>query len=145
MNPQNTCEATSVGGPAKKAAGPQLTREELESLAWISRQREADAQMAQKTPEQRRAISAQAMKLIVKPEDQEAVRAMFWNGARVPARRVAVMAGGLPKEHANKPLSSFDAIMRSGINREIERLIVDLRTIQKCMNGGHVAAAEGVH
>jgi hypothetical protein len=128
-----------------RAAGPQITQAELESLAYLNRQREIDMQIGAKTPEQRRETSAAAMRLIIRPEDKEAVRAAFWNAARTPARRVAVMAGGMPKEHANKPLSSFDAIQRSGINREIERLIEDLRIIQKCMNGGHVKSDAAVH
>lgn len=137
----STIERSAVA----KAAGPQITREEIETLAWLNRQREIDKTINEKTREERQEISTSAMMLIVQPAAKEAQRAAFWNASRVAARRVAVMAGGMAKESAAKPLASFDAFQRGRINIEIEKLITDLRIIQKCMNGGHVQGTEAAH
>lgn len=126
-------------------SGPQITRAEIETKALLADMDRVAAQIAATHPDVRMERCAAVLAGIVSPADAEAVRAAFWSRTRLSARRVAVMAGNLPKERADDALNKFDAFERGRIHVEIEKLINDLRQVQKCMNGGHVKAGPGIH
>lgn len=128
-----------------QVAGPQITKSELETKALLADMDKIAAQIAATPPDVRMERCAAVLAGLVTPADAEAVRAAYWTRSRQAARRVAVMAGNLPKERAEGALGTFNAFERGRIHIEIERLIADLRQVQKCMNGGHVPGGEGVH
>ncbi|MES2367184.1 MAG: hypothetical protein V4563_15005 [Pseudomonadota bacterium] len=126
-------------------SGPQQTRAEAETEKLLQEWKEVNAQVAAVPQDVRMERCAAVLSGMVSAADAEAVRAAYWNRTRLAARRVAVMAGGLPKERADDALAKFDALERGRIHLEIEKLIADLRQIQKCMNGGHVTTGNPVH
>lgn len=121
--------------------GPQRTTQELETLRLLQAMNFADAQRDATPPEVRHERCAAVLAGMVKPAGAEAVRARKWVDAKLPAKRVAVMCGGFPKERAEERLASFNAVERGRIWYEIEKLIGELKEIQKCMNGGTVPGA----
>ena len=128
-----------------RAAGPQITPLEIETQRILADMDRTAAQIAATPPDVRLERSAAVLAGIVSPADAEAVRAHYWGKTRTAARRVAVMAGNLPKERADDALAKFNAFERGRIHIEIEKLIAELRQVQKCMNGGHVPGGEAVH
>jgi hypothetical protein len=75
--------------------------------------------------------------LLVRPADAEAVRAAFWIRVPLGVRTVAVMSAGLKKGRAEDALSKFNAFERGLVWVALSKLIADLQTVQKCMNGGN--------
>ena len=128
---------------ALSQAGVQLTREEIQTKVLLDEIRKISEQIAATPPDVRMERSAAVLAGIVTPADAEAVRAHYWSKTRLAARRVAVMAGLMPKERADDPLKNFNAFERGRIHLEIEKLIGDLRQVQKCMNGGRVPSSNG--
>lgn len=144
--------------------GPQITTAEIDTQLLLSKTFDAPAaQIAALTTEQKRAISAQALDACgrknitfernaavkngsISASDAEAVRAAYWSQQKQGPRLVAVIAGGMSKDRADKALGTFTAMERGVTWMAIDRLIDDLRTIQLCMNGGTMPApAKGVH
>lgn len=124
-------------------AGPQLTRAELETKAFLADMDIISAHIEAMPREQRMERSAAVLAQIVRPADAEAVRAAYWMRAPLPARMVAVMAARLKKERANDALATFNALERGMVWMELEKLLANLATIQKCMQGGKVPANKG--
>ena len=126
-----------------QVAGPQLTAAEIETKKLIAEMERVEAQIAATPPDVRMERSAAVLSGILTPADAEAVRAFYWSKAKLSARRVAVMAGNMPKERADDALAKFNAFERGRVHVEIEKLISELRQIQRCMNGGNVPAPVG--
>lgn len=126
-----------------QVAGVQLTPAEIETQKLIAEMARVNAEIAATPPDVRMERSAAVLAGIVTPADAEAVRSHYWSKAKLSARRVAVMAGNMPKERADDALAKFNAFERGRVHVEIEKLIAELRQIQRCMNGGHVPASVG--
>ena len=126
-------------------AGVQHTAQEIATAAYLAEFAAACRQVAE-TPQDVRMERVQAVRdLIIRPADAEAVRAAFWMRSPLGARMVAVMLVRLPRERANDALHTFDAFQRGTMFNAIEKLVGELRLIQRCMNGGRMPGAEAVH
>jgi hypothetical protein len=95
-------------------------------------------------PEDVRQERIMALRAIVaRPADIEAMRAACWLNAPAGARMVALLSAGLPKARADDSLNKFDAFERGQVWIALQKLLVDLGQIQKCMQGGAMPAATG--
>lgn len=126
-----------------QVAGPQLTRAELETKAFLAEMDAISAHIAAIPREQRMERSAAVLAQIVSQADAEAVRAAYWMRVPLAVRMVAVMSARMPKERANGALHTFDALERGLIWIELEKLQANLSVVQKCMNGGKMPAKKG--
>ena len=124
-------------------AGPTLTKQELETRAFLAEMDAVSAQINATPREQRMERSAAVLAMISTPADVEAIRAAYW--ARVPlaARMVAVMSARMPKERARDALNKFNALERGRIWVELDKLQGNLSVVKKCMNGGRMPGATG--
>jgi hypothetical protein len=121
-----------------RAAGPQLTRQEAETAAYLAEFVAVCEQVAA-TPQDVRMERVQAVKdLIVNPADAEAVRAAYWLRAPLAVRMVALMSAKLSKDRAGDALNTFDALERGLMWNAIDKLTGQLSIVQKCMNGGRM-------
>lgn len=119
-------------------AGPQLTKAELETKAFLAEMDAVSAQINATPREVRMERSAAVLATIATPADIEAVRAAYWTRLPLAARMVAVMSARMPKERARDALCKFDALERGRIWVEVEKLRGHLAMAQKCMNGGRM-------
>lgn len=118
-------------------AGPRATTQEIETSAYLA-EFSAICQQIADTPADVRMERVQAVRdCLVRPADAEAVRAAFWLRMPMGVRTVAVMSAGLNKARAEDALSKFNAFERGRVWIALDKLIADLRTVQKCMNGGN--------
>ena len=124
-------------------AGPQLTKQELETKAFLADMDAVCAQINATPREVRMERSAAVLALIATPADVEAVRAAYWTRLPLAARMVAVLSARMPKERASQALHTFDALERGRIWVEIDKLRANLDVAQKCMNGGRMPGATG--
>ena len=124
-------------------AGPQLTKQELETKAFLADMDAVCAQINATPREVRMERSAAVLAMIATPADVEAVRAAYWMRLPLAARMVAVMSARMPKERASQALHTFDALERGRIWIEIDKLRANLDVAQKCMNGGRMPGATG--
>jgi hypothetical protein len=122
---------------ALAAVGVQRTPQEIETAAYLAEFAAVCAQIAA-TPAEERIERVQAVRnLLVRPADAEAVRAAFWMRQAEGVRAVAVLAAGLDKGRAKDTLNKFSALERGLVWVALSKLIADLQTVQKCMNGGN--------
>jgi len=122
---------------ALAAAGIQRTPQEIATYAYLA-EFTAICQQIAATPAEDRIERVQAVRnLLVRPADAEAVRAAFWVRVPLGVRTVAVMSAGLHKARAEDTLNKFNAFERGLVWVALNKLIVDLQTVQKCMNGGN--------
>ena len=124
-------------------AGPQLTKAELETKAFLAEMDAVSAQINATPREVRMERAAEVLAMIATPADIEAVRAAYWTRLPLAARMVAVMSARMPKERASQALHTFDALERGRIWIEIDKLRANLDVAQKCMNGGRMPGATG--
>lgn len=124
-------------------AGPQLTKAELETKAFLAEMDIVCAQINATPREQRMERAAAVLATIATPADVEAVRAAYWMRLPMAARMVAVMSARMPKERASDALCKFDALERGRIWCEVAKLRANLEVVQKCMNGGRMPGATG--
>lgn len=118
-------------------AGPQRSQQEIETAAYLA-EFAAACKAHDETPLDVRQERVQAVRdMLVRAKDAEAVRAAYWLRAPLSARMVAVMSARLPKDRASDALNKFDAMERGLIWSALQRLVNELETIQKCMNGGN--------
>lgn len=96
-------------------AGPQLTKAELETKAFLAEMDIVCAQINATPREQRMERAAAVLATIATPADVEAVRAAYWMRLPMAARMVAVMSARMPKERASDALCKFDALERGRI------------------------------
>ena len=124
-------------------AGPQLTKQELETKAFLAEMDAVCAQINATPREVRMERSAEVLAMIATPADVEAVRAAYWMRLPMAARMVAVMSARMPKERASDALCKFDALERGRIWCEVAKLRANLEVVQKCMNGGRMPEPSG--
>lgn len=118
-------------------AGPRATPQEIDTYAYLA-EFSAICEKIAATPIDDRIERVQAVRnLLVRPADAEAVRAAFWLRMPLGVRTVAVMSAGLHKARAEDTLNKFSAFERGRVWVALDRLIADLQTVQKCMNGGN--------
>lgn len=123
-------------------SGPQITRAELETKKYIAEMTQVAAEIAATPKDVKAERGAAALAAIRQKSDMEAVRAAFWTGASLPAKKVALMAARLQKERAGDTLNKFDALERGLTFIAIEKLIKDLEVIKRCMCGGEMPATK---
>lgn len=123
---------------ALAAAVPvQRTPQEIATYAYLG-EFAAICEKIAATPVEDRIERVQAVRnLLVRPADAEAVRAAFWLRLPLGVRTVAVMSAGLHKARAEDTLNKFNSFERGRVWVALDRLIADLQTVQKCMNGGN--------
>jgi hypothetical protein len=118
-------------------AGPRPTPQEIATSVYLAEFAAVCRQIAD-TPAEDRIERVQAVRnLLVRPADAEAVRAAFWIRVPLGVRTVAVMSAGLKKGRAEDALCKFNAFERGLVWVALSKLIADLQTVQKCMNGGN--------
>lgn len=119
-----------------RAAGPQRTTLEIETYAYLAEFTAICEQIAA-IPVEERMERVHAVKMgLVRPADAEAVRAAMWLRMPMGVRTVAVMAAGLHKARAEDTLNKFNAFERGRVWLALSKLVVDLQTVMKCMQGG---------
>jgi len=117
-------------------AGPRATPQEIETSAYLA-EFAAICDKIAAIPVEQRMERVHAVRMgLVRPADAEAVRAAFWLRMPMGVRTVAVMSAGLHKARAEDTLNKFNAFERGRIWVCLDKLIADLLTVQKCMNGG---------
>ncbi|WP_139144684.1 hypothetical protein [Janthinobacterium sp. MP5059B] len=124
-------------------AGPTLTKQELETRAFLAEMDAVSAQINATPREQRMERSAAVLAMIATPADVEAIRAAYWTRVPLAARMVAVMSARMPKERARDALNKFNALERGRIWVELDKLQGNLSVVKKCMNGGRMPGATG--
>ncbi|KQQ97430.1 hypothetical protein [Massilia sp. Leaf139] len=122
---------------ALAAVGVQRTPQEIATAAYLA-EFAAVCESIAATPVEVRIERVQAVRnLLVRPADAEAVRAAFWLRMPLGVRTVAVMSAGLDKARAEDTLNKFDALERGLVWVALDKLVADLQTVKKCMNGGN--------
>lgn len=117
-------------------AGPRATTLEITTYAYLA-EYTAICRQIDATPLETRLERVQAVRDgLVRPADAEAVRAAFWLRMPMGVRTVAVMSAGLHKARAEDALSKFNAFERGRVWLALNKLVVDLQLVQKCMQGG---------
>jgi hypothetical protein len=125
------------------AAGPQRSPLEISTSAYLADFTAACAAVCA-VPEDVRQERIQALRgIVARPSDVEAMRAAVWLNAPHGARMVAVLSAGLHKDRAKDSLNTFDAFERGLVWIALQKLLVDLGQIQKCMQGGRMPARTG--
>jgi hypothetical protein len=118
-------------------SGPRATAQEIATYAYLAEFAAVCEQIAA-IPVDDRIERVQAVRnLCVRPADAEAVRAAFWVRMPLGVRTVAIMSAGLHKARAEDTLNKFNAYERGLVWVAMSKLIADLQTVQKCMNGGN--------
>lgn len=121
---------------AMAAAGIQRTPLEIQTSAYLA-EFAAICEKIAATPVQERMERVHAVKAgLIRPADAEAVRAAFWLRMPLGVRTVAVMSAGLHKARAEDALCKFNAFERGRVWLALDKLVADLMTVQKCMQGG---------
>lgn len=95
--------------------------------------------------EQGKAVLEHAITTLANLSDFEAVRAAHWQGLPAAARLVAVWQAGLPKERANDPIKSFNAVERRKIQKAMMQFSQAAEIIVRCMTGGDNHQSKAVH
>lgn len=125
------------------AAGPLRSPMEISTSVYLADFTAACAAVCA-VPEDVRQERIQALRAIVaRPSDVEAMRSAVWLNAPDGARMVAVLSAGLHKDRAKDSLNKFDAFERGRVWIALQKLLVDLGQIQKCMQGGAMPATTG--
>lgn len=117
-------------------AGPRATPQEIATYAYLA-EFEAICKAIDATPMETRMERVQAVRdKLVRPADAEAVRAAFWLRIPLGVRTVALLSAGLHKARAEDTLNKFNAFERGRVWVALSKLVVDLQTVMKCMQGG---------
>ncbi|EIJ47597.1 hypothetical protein GWL_18380 [Herbaspirillum sp. GW103] len=84
--------------------------------------------------------AAIAQSLFLLKTDREAVRAAHWNSLPEQTRKYICHMAGIGAERGALPLRELDAFQRGKVNRTADRLIRELETLMRCMQGGSIPA-----
>lgn len=122
------------------ASYPLLNPAELATKELCDGLAAATAHILTVPREERMARGAAAVAAVASLADIEAVRAKFWLDAPLPARMVACMAAGMPKERGGDNLNKFNCLERGRVHVALQKLMLQLTQIQRCMTGGAMPA-----
>jgi hypothetical protein len=125
-----------------KAAGPQLTRAELDTHKILREMTSIVRQIADTPASVRMERTRKALQAIGGVSAIEPRRAAIWSRARLPLRRIACMSANIDKERANDALAKFNAFERTRIWTALDDLIDGLIEIQKCMSSSTIEVPE---
>jgi len=120
--------------------GPVLTRAEQETYAMLGKLAATTAHIKTVPREVRVERGADAIAAVATLADIEAVRAAFWKKAPMLVREVAVMSVGMDAKRAGDNLNKFNALERGRINVALQKLMLGLTQVQRCMAGGQMPA-----
>lgn len=124
------------------AIRPQLTDMEIETQVWLAQNEENNRQIESLPRDVRMQRSHDALAMIKKISDVEAVRASNWSCTPMAVRRLCVLSIGLDEKRARDELRKFDALQRGLMWCQVEKLVDDLENAKRSLCGGDMPGRE---